>query len=129
MLKNKIAIFNKGFLAILFIVAILFLRCDLKSAVSHFSSNKKVEFFSKKNSNQASLFSLGFDDDENDKFDFEENEIEELDAEASLVHFSSKTFKILVFKKVNSLYFFNTKIFFKLPYYILFCNLKLHLPK
>lgn len=128
MIKNKIKWIHKGVFSTLFVVLVLLISVNLKA---NFNYQKpvlisKVEVGFKQGTSKITLFSVKDDGLIENQSDFEENEIEADDFVASLLLFSSKT--VHFFNHKEELVGHNTHVirFFKIPYYILFCNLKIH---
>jgi hypothetical protein len=129
MIKNKIEWINKGFFAILFVVLVLLLSVNVGANFNYQNPTlaSKVEVRFKQGGFKNNLFSSKENRLNENKSDFEENEIEADDFIASLPLFSSKNTTLFNYREELADCDPQEVSFLKLPFYILFCNLKIHL--
>ena len=122
MIRNKTNSINKAFFAILFV---LFVSVNTNFAYKKVASENKIEVLTKQRSSENSVFSSIENVNYENQTDFEE--IEGDDFHVYLFSSLVKTINCFDYKNISVNYFAEFISFFKLPFYILFCNLKIHL--
>ncbi len=122
MIRNKTNSINKAFFAILFV---LFVSVNTNFAYKKVASENKIEVLTKQTSSENSVFSSIENVNYENQTDFEE--IEGDDFHVYLFSSLVKTINCFDYKNISVNYFAEFISFFKLPFYILFCNLKIHL--
>ena len=124
MIRNLTNSINKAFFAILFVVFVLFVSVNTNFAYKKVASENKIEVLTKQRSSENSVFSSIENVNYENQTDFEEIEGDDF----HVYLFSSLVKTINCFdKNISVNYFADFISFFKLPFYILFCNLKIHL--
>ena len=125
MIRNKTNSINKAFFAVLFVVFVLLLSGNTNFAYKKGLLVNKIELLTKQSSSENTVFSSIGNVNYENQTDFEEIEGDDF----HVYLFSSLVKKINCFdyKNISVNYFADFISFFKLPFYILFCNLKIHL--
>ena len=125
MIRNKTNIINKAFFAILFVIFVLFVSGNASFAYKKGTLGNKIEVLTKQRSSENSVFSSIENVNYENQTDFEE--IEGDDFHVYLFNSAVKTINCFDYKDISVTYCTDFISFFKLPFYILFCNLKIHL--
>ena len=125
MIRNKTNSINKAFFAILFVVFVLFVSVNTNFAYKKVASENKIEVLAKQTSSENSVFSSIENVNYENQTDFEE--IEGDDFHVYLFSSLVKKNNCFDYKNISVNYYADFISFFKLPFYILFCNLKIHL--
>jgi hypothetical protein len=125
MIRNKTNSIHKAFFAILFVVFVLFVSGNANFIHKEGFSENKVEILTKQRSSGKTVFSSVGNVNYENQTDFEE--IEGDDFHVYLFSSLVKTINCFDYKNISVNYFADFVSFFKLPFYILFCNLKIHL--
>jgi hypothetical protein len=125
MIRNKTNSIYKAFFAILFVVFVLFVSVNTNFSYKKVASENKIELLTKQSSSENTVFSSIGNVNYENQTDFEE--IEGDDFHVYLFSTLVKTVNCFDYKNISVSYFSEFIYFFKLPFYILFCNLKIHL--
>jgi hypothetical protein len=125
MIRNKTNSINKAFFAILFVVFVLFVSGNANYVYKRGSSENKVEISTKQRSSEKTVFSSIENVKYENQTDFEEIEVD--DFHVYLFSPLVKTINCFDYIHISVNYYADFISFFKLPFYILFCNLKIHL--
>lgn len=125
MIRNKTNSIYKAFFAILFVVFVLFVSVNASFSYKKVASENKIEVLTKQRSSENSVFSSFGNVNYEKQTDFEE--IEGDDFHVYLFSSLVKTINCFDYNNISVNYFSDFISFLKLPFYILFCNLKIHL--
>ncbi len=125
MIRNKTNSINKAFFAVLFVVFVLLLPGNANFAYKKGLLVNSIELLTKQSSSENTVFSSIGNVNYENQTDFEE--IEGDDFHVYLFSPLIKTINCFDYKDISVNYFADFISFFKLPFYILFCNLKIHL--